>query len=70
MPGSLGQVTRWISKAVFEKGGSCVDGRDKVSQKWSYKIEPPGNRPVFNVNRINLNLRVKQENALKKRRPF
>ena len=25
-----------------------VDGRDKLSQKWSFKIEPPGNGIEFN----------------------
>jgi transposase-like protein len=36
-------VYRW-SKAYREQG---VDGRDKVSQKWSFKNEPPGRGSEF-----------------------
>jgi hypothetical protein len=32
-----------------------VDGRDKVSQKWSFKNEPPGKRTEFNGMDKNLN---------------
>jgi hypothetical protein len=35
--------------------GGDVNGRDKVSQKWSFKIEPPGKRTEFNGKWKNLN---------------
>jgi hypothetical protein len=37
-----------------------VDGRDKVSQKWSFKNEPPGKGTEFNVIERNLNSELKR----------
>ncbi len=32
----------WTLLDIFCNYSNVVDGRDKVSQKWSFKTEPPG----------------------------
>jgi hypothetical protein len=55
------------AQSLFQKAieidhdyAEAVDGRDKVSQKWSFKNEPPGKGTEFNVIERNLNSELKR----------